>query len=109
MERFIEIYGEESMYSEKFIDIVTKNGHIYKRFYSKINHMPRDELEHLIHKLMVEENYITDKLLKGRMELVDSLTGKIRYVIWNDSSVEKYFMEDLGVIDYDKSSSSMLF
>jgi hypothetical protein len=108
MERFMEIYGEESMYSEKFIDIVTKNGHIYKRFYSKINHMPRVELENLIQKLMVEQNYITDKLLKGRMELVDSLTGKIRYVIWNDNSVEKYFMEDLGVID-DNMATSLLF
>ena len=104
----MEIYGEESMYSEKFIDIVTKNGRIYKRYYSKMNHIPRDELEHLIHKLMVEENYITDKELKGRMELVDSLTGKIRYVIWNDSSVEKYFMEDLGVID-DNITASLLF
>jgi len=104
----MEIYGEESMYSEKFIDIVTKNGHIYKRFYSKINHMPRVELENLIQKLMVEQNYITDKLLKGRMELVDSLTGKIRYVIWNDNSVEKYFMEDLGVID-DNMATSLLF
>jgi hypothetical protein len=108
MERFIEIYGEESMYSEKFIDIVTKNGRIYKRYYSKMNHIPRDELENLIHKLMVQENYITDKLLKGRMELVDSLTGKIRYVIWNDSSVEKYFMEEIGIID-DKLLSSLLF
>ena len=54
---------------------------------------------------MVEENYITDKLLKGRMELIDSLTGKIRYVIWNDNSVEKYFMEDLGVIDNNFTSS----
>jgi len=99
----MEIYGEESMYSEKFIDIVTKNGRIYKRFYFKINHLPRDKIEYLIHKLMVEENYITDKLLKGRMELIDSLTGKIRYVIWNDNSVEKYFMDDLGAID-DNSS-----
>ena len=94
----MEIYGEETYCSEQFIDLVVENGRVFKRYYSKLNLLTRDEINNLISKITIEDNFIVDKVLKERIELVDSKTGKIRYTIWNDNSVEKYFMEDLGLV-----------
>ena len=94
MQRFMEIYGEENMNSENFIDVLVENGCLFKRYYSKINN------------LTVKENYIADKVSKEKIELIDSKTGKIRYYIWSNHTVEKYFMENLGAI---KSEGALLY
>ena len=97
----MEVYGYEDMREEHFIDVLVENGYLYKRYYSKINHMERNQIELLINKLTVEQNFIMDKLTNERIELIDSKTGKIRYCIWNDCTVEKYFMMNLGLIKPD--------
>jgi len=98
MQKFMEIYGEESRYGEQFIDLIVENGHVFKRYYSKINLLTRDEINDLISKITIQDHFIIDKALNERIELVDSKTGKIRYTIWNDNSVEKYFTENLGPV-----------
>lgn len=106
MQRFMEIYGEENMNSENFIDVLVENGCLFKRYYSKINNMHRDDIDKLIYNLTVKENYIADKVSKEKIELIDSKTGKIRYYIWSNHTVEKYFMENLGAI---KSEGALLY
>ena len=106
MQKFMEIYGEETYCSEQFIDLVVENGHVFKRYYSKLILLTRDEINSLISKITIEDNFVIDKVLKERIELVDSKTGKIRYTIWNDNCVEKYFTEDLGPV---KPENALLY
>lgn len=106
MQKFMEIYGEETYCSEQFIDLVVENNNVFKRYYSKLNLLTRDEINSLISKITIEDNFVIDKVLKERIELVDSKTGKIRYTIWNDNSVEKYFTEYLGPV---KPEGSLLY
>lgn len=98
MQKFIEIYGEETHCTEQFIDILVEKGNVFKRYYSKLNYLTRNEINNLISKIMINDNFILDKVSSQKMELVDSKTGKIRYIIWNNNCVEKYFMKDLGPI-----------
>ena len=95
MPNFIQIYGNETASTEKFVDIIVENGNLYRRYYSKINNISRDKINELISKIVINDDFIIDKVSKDRIELVDSKTGKIRYYIWNHNCVEKYFLEDL--------------
>jgi len=99
--KFMEIFGETTFTTEKFIDLLVHNGRVYKRYYSKINQLPRDDINNLISKLVVEDNYVIDRTFNNSIELVDYKTGKIRYTIWNNNSVEKYFVEDLGLVKHE--------
>ena len=99
MHNSIEIYGKETYCTEQFIDLVIDKDHIYKRYYYKINQMTRDEINNIISKIMIEDNFIIDKVSSKKIELIDSKTGKIRYTIWNDNCVEKYFMKYLGPVN----------
>jgi len=94
----MEIYGEESLTKENFIDVYVQEGNLYKRYYSKISNMPQQEIADLIHKITVEQGFIIDKSSSEKLELVDSKTGTIRYYIWANHTVEKYFVENLGPI-----------
>ena len=94
----MEVFGYENMKEEHFIDVLVQNGYLFKRYYSKINNMERSQIELLIDKLIIDQNFIIDKLTNEKIELIDSKTGEIRYCIWNDSTVEKYFMMNLGLI-----------
>ena len=97
----MEVYGYEDMREEHFIDVMVENGYLFKKYYSKINHMERNQIELLIEKLTIDQNFIIDKLSNERIELVDSKTGSIRYCIWNDSTVEKFFKMNLGLVKND--------
>ena len=97
--KFMEIFGETTFTTEKFIDLLVHNGHVFKRYYYKINQLPRENINKLISKLVIEDNYVVDKTFNNSIELIDYKTGKIRYTIWNNNSVEKYFVEDLGPVE----------
>lgn len=90
------LYYDETPFMENAVDLVIENNKIYKSYYLQQKRLSHESIEHLIHQLIVENDFIMDKEYKESREFVDSKSGSVRFIIWNDNSVEKMYKVYLG-------------
>jgi hypothetical protein len=103
MNQTVSILFNETVNTESALDLVIENGKVWKQHYYKRVFDDKKEVDLFIEHLVIDLNYIMDKHSSDRAEFIDLQTGKIRYVIWTNNTIEKYYKEYLGEIQVDNS------
>jgi hypothetical protein len=103
MNQTVSIIYNETYSTESAVDLVIENGKVWKQNYSKRAFNNKKEVDLFIEHLIIDLNYIMDKHSSDRAEFIDLQTGNIRYVIWTNNTIEKYYREYLGEIKEDES------
>jgi hypothetical protein len=103
MNQTVNIIYNETYSTESAIDLIIENGKVWKQHYSKRVFDDKKEVDLFIEHLVIDLNYIMDKHSSDRAEFIDLQTGKIRYVIWTNNTIEKYYKEYFGKIEEDNS------
>jgi hypothetical protein len=91
--QFVEVFGFESPNFESFIDLVFENNKTFSRFYLRKENVSTEERNKIIRLLTINYEFIIDKELKDRLELIDYRTGKMRFYIWKNGLIEYYSKE----------------
>ena len=99
-EKFMEIYGEFNWDGqEKYVDVLTVNGRIYKRFFSNYKFTNVNDINKFIDSAIIDENFLVDKQTKICTVLKDSKTGETTYYIYgSELLVEKVVLHEIGRI-----------
>lgn len=103
MNQTVSIIYNQTVNTETLVDLIIENNKVWKQHYSKRVFDNKKEVDLFIEYLVIDLNYIMDKHFSDRAEFIDLQTGKIRYVIWTDNVIEKYYREYLGEINEDNS------
>jgi hypothetical protein len=98
MNKFVQLYGLETIDFENFIDLVYEDNKSYIRCYLRKTNVDLNTINEIIESLTIDHGFIIDKQLSDRLELVDSKTGKNRFYIWNNGMVE-YYSKTLNIIN----------
>jgi hypothetical protein len=85
---FTELFGYETPNFEQFIDLVFEKNKVSLRCYIKQSKIPIEITKEFISLLVINYGFIMDKQNYQKMELIDSKTGKSRFYIWNDGTIE---------------------
>ena len=92
-EKYIEIYNNSN---EKYVDIVTLNGRIFKRFFSSSKFNNSKEVYDFIDILIIDRNCQMIKQDKECTIFGDMLNDDTRYYVYLDKlSVEKIILEKI--------------
>jgi hypothetical protein len=96
-ERYIEIYNNnQEEGKEKYIDIVTLNGRIFKRFFSSSKFNNSKEVYNFIDILVIERNCQMIKQDKECTIFGDLLNDDTRYYVYLDKLfVEKIILQKI--------------
>lgn len=103
MNQTVSIIYNQTFNTENLVDLIIENGKVWKQNYSKRNFNNKKEVDLFIEHLIIDLNYIMDKQLSDRAEFIDLHTGNIRYVIWTNNTIEKFYREYLGEVQVDNS------
>jgi hypothetical protein len=103
MNQTVSIIYNETSSTESALDLVIENGKVWKQHYSKRIFDNKNKVDLFIEHLIIDLNYIMDKHSSDRAEFIDLQTGNIRYVIWTNNTIEKYYREYLGEMKEDNS------
>ncbi len=97
-EKFMEIYGEFNWDGqEKYVDVLTINGHIYKRFFSNYKFTNANDIDRFIESAIIDKNCLVDKQTKNCTILKDSKTGETTYYIYrSELLIEKVVLHEIG-------------
>ena len=96
-EKYIEIYNNSNEDgNEKYVDIVTLNGRIFKRFFSSSKFNNSKEVYDFIDTLVIDRNCQMIKQDKECTIFSDMINDDTRYYVYLDRlSVEKIILEKI--------------
>lgn len=103
-EKFIEIYNNnQGDGNEGYVDIVSINGHIYKRFFSSIKFKNTFEIDLFVDKIIIDENFQMIKQ-SGNCTIFEELkTRDTKYYIYrNELLIEKIVLQEIERITYNE-------
>ena len=98
-EKFMEIYQNTNGTSESYVDVVNKNGRIYKRFFSTVKFQNEWELDRFFEKIVIDDNCQMIRNNKICSVFEDRKTGETKYYVYrNELRIEKVVMQEIEKI-----------
>jgi hypothetical protein len=96
-EKFIEIYNHnQGNGHESYVDIVTINGIVHKRFFSSNKFNNSHEVDQFIDKIIIDENFQMTKQSGNCIVFEEMKTGDTKYYVYrNDLFVEKVVLQEI--------------
>ena len=96
-QKFIEIYNQkQSNGNESYVDIVSINGIVYKRFFSTIKFNNTHEIDEFIDQIVINENFQMVKQSGNCVIFEEMKTGDTKYYVYsNELFVEKIVLQEI--------------
>ncbi len=96
-EKFIEIYNQnQGNGNESYVDIVSINGIVYKRFFSSIKFNNTHEIDQFFDQIVINENFQMIKQSGNCVIFEEMKTGDTKYYVYrNELFVEKVVLQEI--------------